>query len=586
MNDRPSDSQADARHVDEQVADTLLARALRRAWWTILWERLWPALASLAVAIGIFLAVSWAGLWLWLPPMGRAIALFVLVVLIAVAAVPLFRFRLPSTFDGLRRLDRGSGLKHRPATAIADELAAGEQDQVSRRAVARACRAGAARRECAEGRDAAPAPAAVRSDRGARAGGAAGRLDLFRGVRRARQTHHRGVRLGRRGAGEEFPRRCLGDAAGLHRQAAADPARHPRRRAASGRADPDRADRQRAGHPRERREPARSRDQRRHWPRRAAKARRRRPPAPRNTATSSRIAAPRSCAACSTRMSPSRSRRSRIARRRSRSPRSPSRRRAARCSSPTRSRTTTASSARRRPSRSSRRPGPTAACRVRSTARRTSRWCCRRRARATAPARPPRTSPIIPWAGAEVVLTLTARDEAGNEGSSTPTEFKLPERVFVKPLARALIEQRRILALDAEAKPRLLAALDALSIAPEQVHAGAVALSRPALDLLAAHPRQDRRSVARCRGAAVGHGGDDRGRPALRRRSRVARRRRKRCGRRWSAARPTRRSRSSPRSCARRSTSSCRRWPSRCARTRSSSRARSTRTPACCGRRT
>ena len=73
-----------------------------------------------------------------------------------------------------------------------------------------------------------------------------------------------------------------------------------------------------------------------------------------------------------------------------------------------------------------------------------------------------------PWAGAEVALTLTAKDEAGNEGSSTPTEFKLPERVFIKPLPRALIEQRRILALDAEAKPKVLMALEALSIAPEQ----------------------------------------------------------------------------------------------------------------------
>src|SRR5205085_11636239 len=73
-----------------------------------------------------------------------------------------------------------------------------------------------------------------------------------------------------------------------------------------------------------------------------------------------------------------------------------------------------------------------------------------------------------PWAGAEVVLTLTARDEAGNEGSTAPFEFKLPERIVVKPLARALIEQRRTLALDAEAKPRLLAALDALSIAPDK----------------------------------------------------------------------------------------------------------------------
>ena len=135
MNDRPTDPKADFRETDQlpgaQVADTLLARALRRAWWTILWERLWPALASLCVAIGIFLAASWAGLWLWLPPMGRAVALFALIVLVAIAAVPLFRFRLPSTFDGLRRLDRGSGLAHRPATALADELAAGERDQVS-----------------------------------------------------------------------------------------------------------------------------------------------------------------------------------------------------------------------------------------------------------------------------------------------------------------------------------------------------------------------------------------------------------------------------------------------------------------------
>jgi uncharacterized protein (TIGR02302 family) len=71
------------------------------------------------------------------------------------------------------------------------------------------------------------------------------------------------------------------------------------------------------------------------------------------------------------------------------------------------------------------------------------------------------------WAGAEVVLTLTARDEAGNEGRSQPRDITLPQRIFVKPLARALIEQRRILALDAETKPTVLTALDALTIAPE-----------------------------------------------------------------------------------------------------------------------
>jgi uncharacterized protein (TIGR02302 family) len=73
-----------------------------------------------------------------------------------------------------------------------------------------------------------------------------------------------------------------------------------------------------------------------------------------------------------------------------------------------------------------------------------------------------------PWAGADVMMTLTARDEAKNEGRSEPFELRLPERVFMKPLARALIEQRRTLALDAEARDRVLIAIDALAMAPEQ----------------------------------------------------------------------------------------------------------------------
>ena len=72
-----------------------------------------------------------------------------------------------------------------------------------------------------------------------------------------------------------------------------------------------------------------------------------------------------------------------------------------------------------------------------------------------------------PYAGADVTLTLTAKDEAGNEGRSEPFNMRLPERLFAKPLARALIEQRRILALDANQNSQVYAALDALMIAPE-----------------------------------------------------------------------------------------------------------------------
>jgi uncharacterized protein (TIGR02302 family) len=72
-----------------------------------------------------------------------------------------------------------------------------------------------------------------------------------------------------------------------------------------------------------------------------------------------------------------------------------------------------------------------------------------------------------PYAGADVTLTLSAKDEAGNEGRSEPFNMRLPERLFTKPLARALVEQRRILALDANQNWQVYAALDALMIAPE-----------------------------------------------------------------------------------------------------------------------
>ena len=72
-----------------------------------------------------------------------------------------------------------------------------------------------------------------------------------------------------------------------------------------------------------------------------------------------------------------------------------------------------------------------------------------------------------PYAGADVTLTLMAKDEAGNEGKSEPFDMRLPERLFTKPLARALVEQRRNLALDANQKGQVHDALDALMIAPE-----------------------------------------------------------------------------------------------------------------------
>ncbi len=74
-----------------------------------------------------------------------------------------------------------------------------------------------------------------------------------------------------------------------------------------------------------------------------------------------------------------------------------------------------------------------------------------------------------PWAGARVKLTLVATDEAKQEGRSAPVEFTLPTRNFSNPLARAVVEQRARLALDANAADRVADALDALAIAPEMI---------------------------------------------------------------------------------------------------------------------
>jgi uncharacterized protein (TIGR02302 family) len=73
-----------------------------------------------------------------------------------------------------------------------------------------------------------------------------------------------------------------------------------------------------------------------------------------------------------------------------------------------------------------------------------------------------------PFAGLPVSITLEAKDGAGQTATSKSMNFILPARVFTDPLARALVEQRQNLSVDApHAKPVTAATLDALTLAPE-----------------------------------------------------------------------------------------------------------------------
>ena len=68
-----------------------------------------------------------------------------------------------------------------------------------------------------------------------------------------------------------------------------------------------------------------------------------------------------------------------------------------------------------------------------------------------------------PWAGLPVAIALMATDALGQIGASEEIEMLLPEREFQNPVAKAVIEQRRDLAADPENRDRVAFALDAIA---------------------------------------------------------------------------------------------------------------------------
>ena len=454
----------------------MLARALGRARWSILWERLWPALASIATVVGLFLAVSWLGIWLMLPPIGRAIGLGLFFLLTAAAFAPLLMVRLPNHSDGLRRLDRNSRLPHRPATTIADELAVDGEDSFAvalwRAHIERALRAAKTLRA---GR---PVPMlAVRDPYAIRAfvlvsviatffiaGGermrrinaafdwqgvmapANFRIDAW--VSPPTYTGKPPVILAAMRPGELAPQSA---------SAITVPAGSMLIIRASGQVGLDVVATGGVGEPKTGEKtgektaaqvpPAKGADERRFVINEAGTVTLRSAVA--NDLVWRFTAVP--------------------------------------------DRPPTIALAKD--------PEPQARGALQLTYKLEDDYGVvgaqaffklkEQKGTNGQPARNLYDAPDLalvlpqartkngvgqttkdltehPWAGVDTIMTLTARDEAGNEGSSAPFELQLPERPFSKPVARALIEQRRILALDGDAQARVLTALDALTIAPER----------------------------------------------------------------------------------------------------------------------
>src|SRR5450759_1503254 len=457
----------------EHPTRVLLARALKRARGSLLWEKLWPALATLATALGLFLAFSWAGLWLVLP---RAISLLLFVAVTAIAAAPLAMLRLPSISDGLRRLDRSSGETHRPATAVADEIAANQHDPVAQalwrahveRALmsARKLKAGwpsprlslrdpmalralvlilAVASFFAAGNErlkrvtvafdwqGVVAPANFRIDAWVTPPVYTGRPPvMLPGLRPGETAQNTGLATAPVAvpAGSQLVIRATGNVRfDVVRRGGLEDAPADARAGSPHAALP--------AHPQDRRflikgdgaavlRGVGSRDLT--WTFTAI---------PDRAPTIELIKDPERQARGSLRLDYKMDDDYGVVE--------------AHADFALKDDDAPAGAPMHPLFKAPEFSLTLPQARTRSGAAQTTRDLT-----------------AHPWAGAKVAMTLVARDEAGNDGRSEATELQLPQRIFVKPVARALIEQRRILALDADAKPLVLTALDALTIAPER----------------------------------------------------------------------------------------------------------------------
>ena len=109
-----------------------LARKIGLAWAALAWEGLWPRLMPLLAMVALFIAAAHLDLFAGLDPWVHTILLGVLAAAFCgLAAWQLRSFRWPIREEAIRRLERDSGVPHRPLVAVQDTLAAGGADSMA-----------------------------------------------------------------------------------------------------------------------------------------------------------------------------------------------------------------------------------------------------------------------------------------------------------------------------------------------------------------------------------------------------------------------------------------------------------------------
>src|ERR687897_1420732 len=109
-----------------------LSRKIGLAWLALAWERLWPRLVPVLSFVALFIAAAHLDLFAGLDPwVHTGILAALALALIGLAWWRLRDFALPTQEASIRRLERDSGVPHRPLVAVQDTLAAGSADPMS-----------------------------------------------------------------------------------------------------------------------------------------------------------------------------------------------------------------------------------------------------------------------------------------------------------------------------------------------------------------------------------------------------------------------------------------------------------------------
>jgi uncharacterized protein (TIGR02302 family) len=108
-----------------------LSGLLLRAKLALGFEQLWPMLARVGFIGLIYVSLAWSGMFMTVPAWLKISIIIALSIPLLIAIVKLFEFRIPNHQAALARLDRDSGLPHRPLATALDAQALGGHDSAS-----------------------------------------------------------------------------------------------------------------------------------------------------------------------------------------------------------------------------------------------------------------------------------------------------------------------------------------------------------------------------------------------------------------------------------------------------------------------